>query len=202
MARKTKENKGRKAAILSIVIVFLMLSSTIAYIAVDSSSNTIRHKNIKFSYDENENLWTGRFPGENVLFYTSPEEFDLLNISPEISGKILSSSMIVISFNPKEDVQMLAAIDAVSYDIYSYLLPNSIYVDRAITALNSNYTFPVADCINASQYVPILKFMKSNATDVSLSNNCIVAGAPNARELLVIRDKLVFDIFYSLKVKK
>jgi len=193
--KKEKQSSKRNTALLAIIIAFITVSSILGYTMRDES-NVVRYNNIQFT--QSDNFWTANVFGNKLYFYNSPENFGSINISDDAINAIINSRMFYMVFDPDEEDAYLSAIDAVSSDFYNSFSSIPIFVQRATTSENKAYALPIADCKNATAYVPVIDFKSSNQTRVYLQGSCIIADSENALDILRIRDKLLFVVFYEI----
>ena len=69
----------------------------------------------------------------------------------------------------------------------------NIYLRKGFTQ-NNTFNLPIITCENATFAVPIIYFKQSNETKITIEDNCIIAEAINAVEILRIKDRLLYSI--------
>lgn len=201
-AKKEQAKKKQRTGIaIAIIITFIMLSSTLAYVLMDTTDTSIRYKSIKFSQDS-QGFYSAKIYGKQRTFYTSPGEFSSFNISDAAIERIISAGGVYLVFDPNIDASFLSAIDQISAEMFSELSPYSIFVQRGITNESSVYSLPIIDCRNATEAAPILVFELSNETMLSENGSCMTAKIQSGRDLIAARDSLEFSILYNLANKK
>jgi hypothetical protein len=73
-----------------------------------------------------------------------------------------------------------------------------MFVVKGFTSENE-FAKPIITCDNATFYVPVIYFKKSNQTVISLENNCIIAEAYRGEDLVKVKDRLLYSIFGVIK---
>ena len=199
-AKNLEQRRKKKGIIIAVITVFTLLSSMLAIVLNDSTSTPVRYMGVKFS--QKQGFWTAKLGGRELYFYTSPDEFSAINISDSIAKRIIDSRMIYIVFDPNSELSFLGAIDQISSDLYTELAPNSIFVQRAVTNASTMYPLPVANCSNATSYLPVMLLQIANETSVALDGNCIIAHAQTNRDVFLIKDDLQFLIFYGIEKQR
>jgi hypothetical protein len=201
-SKKEQENKKKRAGMaIAIIITFIMLSSTLAYVLMDTTDISTRYRGVKFSQDA-QGFFSAKIYGRNRMFYTSPEEFSYFNISDAFAGKIISAGGVYIAFNPGGELSFLSAVDQSSAEIFTELAQESIFVQRGITNESQVYALPIIDCKNATAASPVLIFQMSNESSISEQENCLTAKIQANRDVFAIKDSLQFSILYNLASKK
>jgi len=204
MAKPSQRNleKRRKkwGIIIALVTAFILLSSMLAIVLNDNTGTSIRYRGVGFS--QKQGFWTAKLDGKELYFYTSPDEFSAINISDSIAKRIIDSRMIYIVFDPNSELSFLGAIDQISSDLYTELAPDSIFVQRAVTNESTMYPLPIANCSNATSYLPMMLFQIANETSVAMDGNCIIAHAQTNRDVFLIKDDLQFLIFYGIEKQR
>ncbi len=63
----------------------------------------------------------------------------------------------------------------------------------------NEFNKPVITCKNATLYVPVIYFKKSNETSITLEGNCIIAEAFRGEDFTKIKDRLVYGALGVMK---
>jgi hypothetical protein len=71
----------------------------------------------------------------------------------------------------------------------------NIYVTSGVLNKTEEYNFPVINCENATEEMPVLKFIFSNETRVYSDGNCVIAEAQSEQEMLAISDRIRYGLF-------
>ncbi len=158
-----------------------------------SQSNT-KYKYNGHTFKVVGNKLVTKINGNDINVYYLPETIIKLNISEDIKSKIRSSQAFFLTYSPTdENVQYmellrfeLAELEA-SQVTGKYFLPG-------MTKESTEYSFPIIDCQNATDFQPVIVFKTGNSSQVTMNNNCITFNTVYSQDVLLYRDWLVFQV--------
>lgn len=190
------EEHGRKTqnVLLVLFIAFIMITSVIGFI-YSGSSTTVRDYGLKF--EQNQGRWSAMINNREALFNFLPSEVADIEVSPEIISSMANTLEVDATYEGNSTLSGLIALA-----IYEMQQTFSFNFDKFLrSGLTSNYTenVPIITCRDATQAVPVLYFRESNATNLALENNCIIAEAKTASEIARIKDRLIYGMFGVMK---
>jgi len=181
-----KEKKKNTTAIyVSIFIAFIMITSVIGYIFGDSSQQTVRYKNLKFTLTSEG--WKTKYEGKPYIFTYTPKDLEGVNISESINLADLLQIDVTYDYNSTFAENIAYSIFELSKIGYE----RGIYIRQGFTT-NASEGFPVIKCENASQFVPIVYFKSSNVTQFKQEGNCILIESSDSNGFLPLSDKLAY----------
>lgn len=184
-----KDNTKRNKIIWTVIIVVLMSSSIFGYAMFGAEEQTTYNK---FKFTKTQAGWQTKINKEIIQFYFHPSEVENLNLSSDIIDVIRDKSMIYLTFNPDEEE--LGFIDLARFDLANIFLNNlDIYTESATTK-NSTPNFPIIDCSDATDSIPVLKLMLSNSTEFEKQDNCILLKARTGQDILALKDRLLYSL--------
>ena len=162
MIKKKEEGFWTRKNIMSLIIVFLMISSVLAIWqgSQSSSSNTIEPYNDHDITFTDEGFFIESDYGD-IHGYSYPSSLEALSFDRALVSYLGSSSQVVVLFDPEdtalEYVEILRSDLAV--DDFPALAQEATF---ALTMNSSLYSYPVLDC--ASTPLPTLFIHTANVT--------------------------------------
>jgi len=187
MARKEKKSKW--GTFLVFFIAFIMVSSVIGFLWSGVDQNESKYNNIKFT--RTQSGWTALIEGKWAVFDYFPSEVEPINISSNI-GAMLANKPEIDTTSFINDT-FSEEIALAQYNMALVLNNVNIYLRTGFTA-NNTFKMPVFTCEDATPAVPIIYFMQSNQTLVSMKDSCVVVEARNADDILRVKDRLLYSI--------
>lgn len=198
---KYERNKKRMSIILTVAIAFIMVISIFA-IVIDNQSQGLPDYN-KHSFVSTTTGYKTKINGAYMDFYYYPTDLEQIPVSSDIISKLQHSQGIGLIFNPEDNTQdNLQYVDTIRYDLerqmdkplYFGITQNSTKYNLTVV---TDYSFPVIDCINATEAFPLILINTSLNTsfiESSENPNCIIMNA-KLRELLAAKDRLVYTYY-------
>ncbi len=190
---KAPEKKGiSKQAIWTIILGSTMVFSIfgIMFSGYDSGRQQIKYNDYEFQ--QTTTGWSTEIDDKMIEFNYLPQELESIQISSEPANILKESKVLYITFNPNnKSVQQfeLARLQlglTLSESFQIYTMPG-------ITEPSELYQQPIVDCNNATQSLPILKFVESNETKAYLEDSCIIIEADKTTALAV-KDKILYQM--------
>ena len=188
MAKKEKQSKW--GMVLVLFISFIMISSILGFIYSDTG-NTGQSRYNKLKFERSDAGWSTTINNQRIFFDYFPLEVEDILLSPEIisflSGKPEIDTTSDFNDTFAEDIALA------QYNMGLALNNMNVYLRNGFTA-NNTFNLPVITCEEATYSAPVIYFMQSNETKVSVKDNCIIAEARNNIDILRIKDRLVYSI--------
>ncbi|MAG20179.1 hypothetical protein CL618_01980 [archaeon] len=182
-----KKESNRPKIIISLFIIFLMISSVLGFISVQSSSvKTIKYKDLKFKNIDDR--WVTIISNQQVSLKYSPES---LPNNPTIItlNDLNSAQKIYITNNPQENTQ--EAQSEFLGNLIPFISPS--LVQACSEDIPSCSEKPLKTCQDATSSVKIIQFKQSDNIIVNYQDNCLLIQGNN-QDLIKKLDKLVLYI--------
>ena len=193
MIKKKEEGFWTRKNIMSLIIVFLMISSVLAiWQGTQSSSDTIEPYNDHDITFTDEGFFIESDYGD-IHGYNYPSSLEALSFDSALVSYLGSSSQVVVLFDPED-----SALE------YIEILRSNLAVDDfpafgqeasfAITTNSSQYSYPVLDC--ASTPLPTLFIHTANVTSPRIyqEEGCVVLEAARGDDLFKLKDRIVYTL--------
>jgi hypothetical protein len=190
MAREENKKLLSKQNIVSLFIVFIMVTSVIGYMFGKDGAESFKYKDYKFFRKGNE--WILKVGGGELNFNFFPTDVENINLSSEAINRLEG----VIEIDSTSDVNDSHAkiIALAQYSMQQVLgQVSTTYIRVGMTSENE-FDLPIITCNDATVAVPVLFFKEANATNVELKNNCIIAEAKSEIDIVRIKDRLLYGI--------
>ncbi len=194
MIKKKYEGFWSKKNIMSLIIVFLMISSVLAIWqgSQSSSSNTIEPYNDHDITFTDEGFFIESDYGD-IQGYSYPSSLEAISFDAALVQYLRSSSQVIVLFDPNDSnleyVEILRSDFAV--DDFPALVQE---VSFALTTNSSLYSYPVLDC--ASTPLPTLYIHTANVTSPRIyqDSGCVVLEAARWEDLFKLKDRVVYTL--------
>lgn len=192
MKRSSKRERNRNIFI-SIIIAGILISSVLAFIyGGDMDENEFEYNiNDKtYTFGKSFNKYYLDINNDRIFFYNLPDQIDI-NLSSDISERIINSQMFYITFNPEEEE--LSHIDLARFELSNEFFKNNIYIVNAVTVNSTDYELPVIDCENATMFVPVIKLVIGDK-NLTVDNNCVIFQGKGL-DFVKFRDLLIYKLY-------
>jgi len=190
MKRHDEAKEKRKKLFMSIFVVAIMVLSVLGYMIGRNSEDTSAYNGFKFFKTNSQ--WAVKIDGKNVLFYFHPSQVDYINISSDVISKI-NNSVQLYQTSDKDSLNK-QAIALAQFEMMQYLSLKNQYVVNGFTSENE-FNLSVITCANATGYVPVLIYQKSNETKIYEENNCIMLDARSDSDFIALKDRILYGVF-------
>ncbi len=197
MKRKERERiTKRNKAIISILAVFLMISSIGGFVVLNSpsQSNTLTrtYDGVRYTFsviqDSTGNLfYEVKYDDRTFNAFYLPDE---LFLEEKISNYLNNVNFFYLTFSP--NISDLSYVDYIRYDLQQNI-PNNIFYQSGIIEENPEYNLPIISCENATIIEPVIFLEEGNETTIILSDNCITI-KNTLQDVLRVRDILVYTL--------
>ena len=172
-------------------IAFIMISSAFAVIFYGFADQTTSLKYEGITFTKSNIGWDSKIDGKRYSFYYHPSEVEFINVSDRVLEKIASYQLDMTSDSESEFKDTIALVE---YDLSTLLNSNYNVFSRTGFINENEFYLPIFNCSMATEDIPVIYFTFSNATSVSLKDNCIVVEARNDPDFLRIKDRLVYGL--------
>jgi len=190
---KAKKKDGlSKSAIITLIIGGVMLLSTFGIMFSSYNSGTESVKYGDYMFKKTTAGWQTNINGKEVVFGYHPIDLEKLNISKEVTQRMLGAKVVYVTFNPNSK-----HVD--KYELARYELGNSlaelftVYAMPGITEANSTYKQPIVTCLNATSSIPVIDIVEGNETKASVEANCITLQA-DEYTIIALKDRLLYSM--------
>lgn len=187
---KKKDEKKKTKIIMSVFIVFIMVTSVIGFMFGQYSTQKLKFGEYTFvRTDQGFSLVINK---QEVVFDYFPTEANSTDFDPRIDDRIKSTKMLYATINANSSHQ--AALGKVAYDLATTLDDFGVFVRPAFTE-QTTYDVPIITCANATQFVPVLYFKDSNQTKAYIDSNCIILEGDSDVDFLRLKDRILYGFF-------
>ena len=183
-----KKKQSKKEVWMMGFIAFILVTSILGFVWKGGPPK-VEYNEIPF--DPEGNGWSTEIDDQKVLFNYHPEEVDYINLSQTITQRL---STVELDTTYDLDDPYAEHIAKVQYTMEIGLSAFNVFIVKGFTTENE-FERQVITCEDATPYVPVIYFKKSNQTKVSLKGDCIVAEANRGEDLVKIKDRLLYAIF-------
>lgn len=186
-----KENKfWNKKTIIGFLTVLLMVSSSAGIMMARNNNDTLKYNNFKFN--KINNRWVTKINGKETYFEYSPKQLESMSVPADLK-KILDVDNAYMSFEVTRNLQY---IDLIRLSFITSMEDNfNISILSGTTNKTDSYDFPIINCENATEEMPVIKFVKGNETKIYSEENCIIAEAQTESDFLAVSDRILYSLF-------
>jgi hypothetical protein len=185
-----KKKFWSKRNLVALFIIIVMVGSSAGFIFGRDEGYSSKYNGLKFKLINN--VWLTKINDQEVRFHFHPAEVENLSVSNDSIEK-LDMPSIYFTFEAGKNLQY---VDMVRYEFITSLQEQlNIYVTSGVLNKTEEYNFPVINCENATEEMPVLKFIFSNETRVYSDGNCVIAEAQSEQEMLAISDRIRYGLF-------
>ncbi len=192
--KKSKRQERNRQILLSVIIIGILVTSVLSFIyGGQNNADKIEYEiNGKtYSFGQVYNKYYLNINNERIYFYNLPGQIDI-NVSDETMQRIKNSNMLYITFDPNEE--SLGYMDLARLDLFNEFFNNNIYIVNAITEESEQYDLPVIDCVNSTQYVPVIKFEIAEKKSLEVKDNCVEFKGKGL-DFIKFRDLIIYKLY-------
>jgi len=192
---KKKNNNDKTKRYMSIFLIIFLVSSiggVMLYAPEDTSTFTLSSEYGKFKFTQRTDAqgipyFDVSTKDRQFITYYAPGSL-YLNIPVEVKAMIKDKSYFYFTFNPNEED--LSVYDYLRYDLRNNIPTSKFFID-SVTEQNPSYLLPLVTCNNATMDSPVIHFMQTNTTSITLDGQCINIKFEKYNALMV-RDELIY----------
>lgn len=190
---RNQRSDRRKKFVVSIFFVFILVASTIGFVA------TFQQPTQDFSYNDHEftqrnNQWVTEietpFGEKEYAFYYHPAYFTI-HVPLDVVQTIKASPEIVLTFDP--NVTEIQYVDAARFQLHNYLtLDLGKNVQHAVMTNTTLYNFPVERC--GARNALYISFVEGNQSTITQENNCITIQSFSAVDYIQYSESIIYRL--------
>lgn len=192
MRRHEHKREKKKRLYMSLFIVVIMTLSVFGFMIGSGFEDQTKFNYNDFKFNQINNRWKTKINNYDVTFDYSPLQVEHINISPNIIEKIKNSPQIDTTSNINSSFKEVIALS--QYNLAQLLAINNQFLRSGFTTKNE-FDLPIITCENATTFVPVLIFQKSNETRIYEENNCIILKARSEQDVITLKDRLAYGVF-------
>ena len=166
MARKSKIEQKH---VMTILLVFFMVSSVFGVIFYGFTSNEQKQKYNGITFSLTSRGVEGKIAGKRELFSYFPADVLDIELPDDIKNSLTEAQAVYITYNPNSSSVQEIAI--AQYKLQDFFSNQNKY---AITAMTKDGPLPTITCENASAFVPVVELKEAESTTITSSNNCVL----------------------------
>lgn len=186
---KEKNPRRRWGLIIFLVVIMVGTSFSFVFYGFAPTTQTVKYNGISFS--SGNNIWTAKIKGQEAAFSFLPTDVQDISVRDDfskiLSGKYEIDTTSEVNSTDKEYIALAEHQMGLTFGTYN------IYLRNGFTT-NNSFNFPVINCSNATQYIPVIYFRHSNLTSISVQNNCVIAEASSNTDFIRVKDRLLYGI--------
>ncbi len=186
LPREKKKGKNWWAIIF---LFFLIIGLSSSFVFFGFGSETKQKHNGKTFHFKGDH-WEAKVNGQMAAFTNSPDLISAVAIPAETEQ--LLSAKIQIDATSLQNDSLRDAIALLEYQMGMVLTNYNSYL--RVGFLNETPNFPLITCDGATSFVPVIHFKASTKTQITLSNSCIIVEAKDGRDMLLLKDRLLFSV--------
>jgi hypothetical protein len=188
-AAETKKKKINSSLIWTIFIAFIMVTSIVGYMWFGSDEPEFEYNGHKILRGENDYVYIK--DGNEFMFTFFPGELE--NLANQTDLNKIKKQMFYVTFDPNSE--LAEAVDVLRFEFSTELPKINVFMGQGMLNNESAvYNFPVIDCSDATENVPVIKFVKGNETKITEQYGCFTVEAKNAYDVIKIKDLILYSL--------
>ena len=192
--REKKEKK--RWGLIAFLVMIMVGTSFTAYYGFQSQDQVSEYNGIKFRYRSSGSIWIAKISGREAAFSSLPQDAAGINASQDlpslVQGKFEIDSTSEANSTFKETIALAQHQMGLTLQAYN------IFLRKGFTS-NNTFNAPVITCSSSPKNVPVIHFVKSNSTGITVKENCIEAAAISAADIIKAKDRLLYIILGVMK---
>ena len=188
-----EDSKRKEKLVLGVIIAFIMVSSILGYFG-SQGSRTVRYNGHKFRILDN-GMYSTQVDGQTIGFNFLPQHLGNMSYMDAAVAELSGKRMAVTTSDPQS--KMARTIAEAEYLLVDSLFRLKIYPQPSY--LTNGTDRPVASCLNATEFVPVILIEQSNETTVEVVDHCVVMKAGNRLDFLAFKDRLIYGLLGILE---
>ena len=189
MKRQEKKGLFSKQNLISLFIIFIMITSVLGYMA--GKTGIQKEKYNGYSFIKKNSVWTTTIDKKEFNFNYLPSAVELIKLNESIKNRLTNTAEIDSASDLDDPYTETIAL--VQHNLNQELNSRNIFLRTGLTKENK-YNLAIITCNDATPQIPVLYFKKSNQTSISLEDNCIIAEAESESDLIKIKDRILYSI--------
>ncbi|MEA2037983.1 MAG: hypothetical protein U9O94_10840 [Nanoarchaeota archaeon] len=185
---RKKEKQSKWGIFLVAFIALVMISSVIGFL-YGGETNQFKYGDIKFI--RTVDGWQTSVNNKRVTFDYFPGDLEYIEMDPAITMLLANKPEVDLTSNT-EDL-FLEDIALAQYNMNLVLNNLNVYVRMGFDT-NNSFDLPIITCEDSSMAVPVIYFKRSNQTNITLEDSCVIVEASNSNDVLRIKDRLLYSM--------
>jgi hypothetical protein len=191
-ARAPEKKKMSKQMLWTIILGGVMLLSTFGIMFSSYNQGTEKVKYGEYTFKRSSTGWTAEINKQKIQFSYLPADLENVNVSSEVSEKLLGSKVIYITFNP--NTKHVADLELMRFELANSLSQLfGIYAMAGITENSTLYKQPIVSCENATATTPVVSIVEADKTDTRVEGDCMVLET-DQYSVMALKDKLLYNM--------
>lgn len=161
-----------KQAIWTIILGGLMVASVFGIMFSGYNSGTDQEVFGNYTFQRTNTGWVTDINGKPAEFTYLPSDIGI-TADKEVTYALLEARVVYITFNPNSKI--VEKLELMRYQFGMSL--QEIFGKYALIGIsepNELYTQPIANCLNATQAMPVVNIIEANETSMRMEGNCII----------------------------
>jgi 6-pyruvoyl-tetrahydropterin synthase len=191
---KTRKSKKKKEFYLSLIIVFLMVSSIFGIMlggGLGGNNAKYEYNGLKFARTSNNQFYT-KINNQDVFFYFFPKELENINLSKEVIDKLRNSYEIDLSSDFDSPAKQTIAQAQFVFERLTQKLTNKYIVTGFLKP--TPYGHPVITCLNATTKPVIVYQYSKDESNIEQKGNCIILKASAPEEFIKYTERIIYAL--------
>lgn len=188
--REEERREKRNKIVISLILVFLMVFSTIGFFFSGSDGTTIRYNGHKIRAVLSEQGFIQGYVTEvddrQIYFLTTPEDTLSVPLPTGFADSLRNAEAIVFLFDPAGNNTEF--YDQLRFD-FSTAIPKP--QAAALTQPSANYPFQVASCADTQPAYPLV-LLRSGQRNITYEGGCYVLQGEEPYDFALLRDRIVY----------
>jgi len=178
-----KQKKNRTGIIVSVFIVFIMVTSVIGFIFGGNQTPPVHYKGYKFT--QTSRGWRTTINNQNFYLSYTPNDVELLEL-PDFP----KSLEIDVTYDPNSTYK--ESIAQAIFELSTILSANGVFIRQGFTT-NNTYGIPIITCADATPYIPVVLFLNSNKSEAIKEENCFIIHSFDENSFLPYADRIIYE---------
>ncbi len=192
---RVEKKKLSKAFWLGAFVIFIMVMSVMGYI--ENKDNSEVRKYNDFTFSGGNGKWTTKIEGKAYTFSYHPTDIEKIPLDAAIVSRISGTKMIYTTYDP--DSRYAEDMALSQFVIGNNLWDYSRTYSQPAFSNSSSYNMPVADCRNATLYVPVIRLVEGKNMSITMKDNCIILEGSSSTDFLAMTERLLYGLMGVIK---
>jgi len=181
------------AALVAVFIGFVMVSSTLGFIAAYTTGGGTGAKVPygEYTFSQTPRGYALELDDVELEFSYFPESLTHIKIPNDIVNTLKNSKQIIVTYDASSSINGSAGL--IQYNLEQVY--DKVFKSFVTRALINNTAYPQiqqADCSDATEFVPVLVWELGNESRMYKEGNCIHAQALSDFDAIRLHDKLLY----------
>ncbi len=186
----------RKKFIMGFLLAFFMITSVFGVVFFGFSSGESSVKYGTYTFKRFRDQWAVKINDKKLLFAYHPLDVEYINISDDAKQKLLNAKMLYLTSDFNSTTK--EAIAQFNFQIIPILTEKRIFAVPGFLQ-KTPYDFPVFDCRNATDLVPVMVLQYGDTTSINNEGNCLTAQGDSYDAFDRLRDRIIYLLYGVMK---